>query len=1019
MDEGNRPSPYSWADRMDSEKPLEYESEVTSTSTPVTNIKQKSYGRESRETPSSHLGKECNSSSFLWSNQDALNGESNPTNYSIATDNLGQNSYDAGASADGCPCLDEKCNSTPCVWAECDNSRDTFQNEYDLTASSMEIIDPSEKPRNNDAYNENTPCLENKDNFSTRVSAASEDKELCESDAITSSVAGINSRENSEDGYAYGGVSPNMEKECCPSPGASESRKDCDIKYKKESDALRSLIASMSRKQKYRGNVAHGKTNPYRGEKGSPTAWAGHKDSKYDYPHEYDVTASSTATMNNWQMSYGRNVYSDTNLYMEREGYFSPCTWADASTGAKWKYAPDASTSTTAIINDRNAYDDTNLYNYNEYYSFPYTWVGSTNYGNSCLYKYEAIEPLNTSSDHRHSSYGNLETRKNAFGDLSFYMGGYLCYSPFVSENSMDSRNAWEYEPIASTSSISTINDRQNSYERNAYGDINVSMEREFNFSPGACASRKDSDQANQNQSDMSTSSTATINRKQNSNDRDAYGNAGLHMGGEYYSAPNSLERTDVSGDKLQCKTDSRQKNSASNNMTVSMDAIKSKQNRYEKDASEDSCSHKNLKFITSEDPSLEPEKENSLKEHLNIVQSSSAVEPPEVNLLIEKIQNAKLRFEELIDEDESLSSFQNQKINYKKSEKILSDASTQTANDPESLRGTPLTYISEKVPVLHDSNTAAASTDLPVLSNTAAASTPPYALLDKTIASSLSPAHFDTAAVSGTAAASTPLSERSSTTLSSIPQPALSNTATISNFSRTFSNTKAAISSLPARSSVRCKSAGRAIAHKPLSGRRSSTTARTPLPIGNATTEIENPHANVQNTVPNLFLNVNKNYCLTLQKIIRRFPATRNFLYKGYITIQPVSSDERNEIIKFLDEQKEGYFLTEPPNELPIFRAVIKGIAPHTPTEVVKQDLTEKSFKILRVWQMTHRWTKEPFPLYVIDVRKTANASEIFNLKECLHYKIRVEPYKSKLNSLQCFLCCGYGHSPQDCDEI
>ncbi|GBL88956.1 hypothetical protein AVEN_255129-1 [Araneus ventricosus] len=129
---------------------------------------------------------------------------------------------------------------------------------------------------------------------------------------------------------------------------------------------------------------------------------------------------------------------------------------------------------------------------------------------------------------------------------------------------------------------------------------------------------------------------------------------------------------------------------------------------------------------------------------------------------------------------------------------------------------------------------------------------------------------------------------------------------------------------------------------------------------------------------IPYIILKLSENYNIILQEIIRKYPGTTNTLFRGSIKITPKTMEERNEIIKLLQDKKQEYVLYEPTADRPI-KAIIKGL--HINTRTDKKELEEINYEVIRIHQFKNFKEQSLLPIFQIDVRRTPQTQNIYNI--------------------------------------
>ncbi|GBM26492.1 hypothetical protein AVEN_231661-1 [Araneus ventricosus] len=102
----------------------------------------------------------------------------------------------------------------------------------------------------------------------------------------------------------------------------------------------------------------------------------------------------------------------------------------------------------------------------------------------------------------------------------------------------------------------------------------------------------------------------------------------------------------------------------------------------------------------------------------------------------------------------------------------------------------------------------------------------------------------------------------------------------------------------------------------------------------------------------------------------MKKFPGTNNTLFRGSIKISAKSTDDREDIFKFLQDKKQEFVLYEPMAERPI-KVIIKGINPSTAKKTWKNSTT----KVIKITQFKNFKQNTVMPVFQINIRRTPQA--------------------------------------------
>ena len=125
--------------------------------------------------------------------------------------------------------------------------------------------------------------------------------------------------------------------------------------------------------------------------------------------------------------------------------------------------------------------------------------------------------------------------------------------------------------------------------------------------------------------------------------------------------------------------------------------------------------------------------------------------------------------------------------------------------------------------------------------------------------------------------------------------------------------------------------------------------------------------------------------------------------------------SDAYRKVIKHL-KYKQFEHHTYQAREDRAFRIVIRYLHPSTPITDIGIAITEIGYSVRNVSNVLHKTSKQPLPLFFVDLDPAEINKEIFHLKSLLHTKIVIEEPHKRRELIQCTKCQDYGHSKSYC---
>lgn len=97
-------------------------------------------------------------------------------------------------------------------------------------------------------------------------------------------------------------------------------------------------------------------------------------------------------------------------------------------------------------------------------------------------------------------------------------------------------------------------------------------------------------------------------------------------------------------------------------------------------------------------------------------------------------------------------------------------------------------------------------------------------------------------------------------------------------------------------------------------------------------------------------------------------------------------------------------------------YRVVLRGLHASENTTEISKELYENGHEVRQIVNIRHRATKEPLPVFYVDLEPKPNNKAIFDVKYLNNMKITFEaPYKKK-EIMQCKRCQRFGHSKNQC---
>ena len=96
----------------------------------------------------------------------------------------------------------------------------------------------------------------------------------------------------------------------------------------------------------------------------------------------------------------------------------------------------------------------------------------------------------------------------------------------------------------------------------------------------------------------------------------------------------------------------------------------------------------------------------------------------------------------------------------------------------------------------------------------------------------------------------------------------------------------------------------------------------------------------------------------------------------------------------------------------------VLRNLHHSIPSNEIQAEFETLVHKVRNELNIRHRVTKEPLPLYFVDLEPQNNKKSIYDLQSLCNMKIAVEAPWKKKHIVQCTRCQSYGHTKSYCSR-
>lgn len=154
------------------------------------------------------------------------------------------------------------------------------------------------------------------------------------------------------------------------------------------------------------------------------------------------------------------------------------------------------------------------------------------------------------------------------------------------------------------------------------------------------------------------------------------------------------------------------------------------------------------------------------------------------------------------------------------------------------------------------------------------------------------------------------------------------------------------------------------------------------------------------------------------LQKLLDSLINTRyqiSSLGLHKIKLQLENTEDFNSALLALDKNKTEYHTYRPKQEK-TYRVIMKGLHPSSDIDFIKDELKKEGHETTNIWNIRHRTSKQPLPMFYLDLKTRDNNKQIYSLKQIGCFKVYFEPPHAKRTIPQCTNCQNYGHTKNFC---
>lgn len=170
--------------------------------------------------------------------------------------------------------------------------------------------------------------------------------------------------------------------------------------------------------------------------------------------------------------------------------------------------------------------------------------------------------------------------------------------------------------------------------------------------------------------------------------------------------------------------------------------------------------------------------------------------------------------------------------------------------------------------------------------------------------------------------------------------------------------------------------------------------------------------------TPPPIFVQGVNNFSMMVRKV-SQYIGNEEFSTKALanmvVKIQVCSTDSYRKLVKEFRSNNIAFYTYQLKTER-AFKVVIRHLHHSIHPNEIKTALDEEGYEVRNVMNIRHGRTKDPLPLFFVELEPNEKSRSIYQLKSLLHTKIQVESPKPRRVIVQCMRCQQYGHSKTYC---
>ncbi|GBO34685.1 hypothetical protein AVEN_16375-1 [Araneus ventricosus] len=160
---------------------------------------------------------------------------------------------------------------------------------------------------------------------------------------------------------------------------------------------------------------------------------------------------------------------------------------------------------------------------------------------------------------------------------------------------------------------------------------------------------------------------------------------------------------------------------------------------------------------------------------------------------------------------------------------------------------------------------------------------------------------------------------------------------------------------------------------------------------------------------IPPIMLKHHDNYVKMLDAIYEKFNIEDNIFGNRFIKVYPKTAEMHQELQEFCKLNGYEFYIIKPKEQRP-FRVVIKGLPEEHNTDRIINYINDIGLKATKAVRLTQQRSRKPLPMFLVELEKTPDVTDIFKIERVNRIKVTVEDFKPRHQIQQCFACNRFG---------